>query len=57
MIESTLNQHFQSDFVIGNGIVATKLINSDPDLIKKFKIDQKRSKIDLWLNLIERDKK
>ena len=45
MIELAFNQHFQSEFMESKTIVAAKLINLDPDLIKKLEIDGKRSKI------------
>ena len=43
-MELTFNLHFQSEFVGGIRIVTTNPINYLPDLIEKFKIDQKRSK-------------
>ena len=36
MIESTLNWHFWSAFVVGIYILATESINLDPDSIEKF---------------------
>ena len=48
MIELT---KFEAGFLF----VTTKLINTDPDLIDKFEIDQKRLKIyPKWSNLIEK---
>ena len=41
-LKSTLSPHVLSDFVVG--IRATEWINSDPDYIKKFKMDRQRSK-------------
>ena len=46
VIESTFNRLFQSDFEARFYIVATKSIKSAANLIKKFELDQKRSKID-----------
>ena len=46
LFESSFNQHFQSDFIIVILIVMTKLITLFPDLIEKFKLDQKRLKRD-----------
>ena len=41
MIEATYNQLFRSQFEAGFLQVATKLIKSAPEVIQKFKIDQK----------------